>query len=82
MTDKALIDEATFESLITKLPKEVNMTEAAKIIGCDVRRLKKYIQERVLRARDASLPSSSKDDYRLPLDDVMEFRTSYELRGG
>lgn len=56
---------------------EVDINEAAQLLGVHSKTVREYIKQGVLIARDAAPPSSKRPLYKLPLDAVLEFRGSY-----
>ena len=57
---------------------EVSLAEAARILGIDPRTVKGLIQQGLLRARLAGLPTSKRPRYRIPEQDVLTLRNSYQ----
>jgi hypothetical protein len=59
------------------LPEEINVKDAADILGVNPKTVLGYITEGVLPARNVALPSSKRPLWRLKLRDVMALRTGY-----
>ena len=60
-----------------KLIEELNLSEAAAVLGIDRRTVRKLIELGVLAARIASPPTSKRPRYRIPAEEVISLRNSY-----
>jgi excisionase family DNA binding protein len=58
-------------------PKELNVKEAAKILGVDARTVRLYVERGALPYRDARPPGSTRAMYRIPFSEVERMRTDY-----
>lgn len=63
-----------------ELPKEVNLADAAEILGVSVKTAKRYIQDGLLIARNIAPLRSVNAVYRVPLSAVIELRTGYAVQ--
>ena len=60
------------------LPDEVSVADATRILGVNKKTVIAYIRGGVLPARNVASPTSSRPQWRIPLDAVVEMRTAYE----
>jgi len=64
------------------LIEELNLSEAAAVLGIDRRTVKKLIEQGVLVARIVSPPTSKRLRYRIPTEEVISLRNSYHRQVG
>ncbi|MEM1350680.1 MAG: helix-turn-helix domain-containing protein [Myxococcota bacterium] len=58
--------------------KELSLIEAARVLELDRRTVKKLVEQGVLPARLASPPSSQRPRYRIPTEEVLTYRNTYQ----
>jgi hypothetical protein len=63
------------------LPKEVTTAEAAKILGCDRKQIIKFIQHGLLAVRNKTGPWSTRPQFAVELQSLLNLRCSYRTQG-